>query len=97
MFVKEVRIIVGTLYYMDQENTCTIEENYDIFSLLEEYENNKREIAFMFSFIDELRQRNFKLERLIYKECNHEWQREFSDTGPYSTAEYICKHCKLYR
>jgi hypothetical protein len=93
---------------MDQENTCTMEENVsidtstdiqndDIFPLLEEYEINKREIAFMFTIIDELRQRNVKLERLIYKECNHEWQRDFSDTGPYSRVEYICKHCKLYK
>lgn len=93
---------------MDQENTCTMAENVstdtstdiqknDISPLLEEYESNKREIAIMFTMIDELRQRNVNLERLIYKECNHEWQRDFSDTGPYSRAEYICKYCKLYR
>lgn len=38
-----------------------------------------------------------ELEYLIYKKCNHEWERDYTYCGHYDKAEHICKFCNLNR
>ena len=37
------------------------------------------------------------LESIIYKKCGHEWEYDYSSSGPYDGPDKICKKCKLYR
>jgi MoaA/NifB/PqqE/SkfB family radical SAM enzyme len=36
------------------------------------------------------------LESIIYKKCDHEWEYDYTASGPYDGPDKICKYCKLY-
>ena len=37
------------------------------------------------------------LEYEIYKKCKHEWELDYSGSGPYDGPDRVCKICRLYR
>ena len=37
------------------------------------------------------------LESIIYKNCDHNWEYDYSASGPYDGPDKICNKCKLYR
>jgi hypothetical protein len=37
------------------------------------------------------------LESIIYKKCDHNWDYDYSVSGPYDGPDKICSKCKLYR
>lgn len=70
---------------------------HEITRLIEEYKKNKDDIYYHFRTIDVLREKNKVLEREIYKNCEHSWERDYDDAGPYSSTSFFCKKCTLYR
>jgi hypothetical protein len=36
------------------------------------------------------------LESVIFKKCDHEWELDYSASGPYDGPDKICKKCRLY-
>lgn len=69
----------------------------NILDLVEQYNQNKDKIYKCLKEIDSLREKNQKLEKEIYKKCDHIWDREYDDAGPYSSITYYCRKCSLYR
>lgn len=37
------------------------------------------------------------LESIIYKKCDHNWEYDYTASGPYDGPDKICSKCKLYR
>ena len=37
------------------------------------------------------------LEYEIYNKCKHEWELDYSASGPYDGPDRICKKCNLYK
>ena len=37
---------------------------------------------------------NRELDNKIYKMCEHKWERDYTDYGPYSRPSYICSICE---
>ena len=79
------------------ENESHDESKHEINRIIEEYKKNKDDIYYHLRMIDVLRAKNKMLEREIYKKCEHSWERDYDDAGPYSSTSFFCKKCSLYR
>ena len=76
-----------------------MEENMEIDcdTLINEKNNNQKKIYEKHKEIRILEQRNKVISKQLYKVCEHNWERDYVDMGPYSSIEYICVKCKLYK
>ena len=83
---------------MNEENLReNVKITTEIDDLIRELHDNKYEIYDCIDKIDVLRTRNARLEQIIYNNCQHIWERDCDESGPYSSTEFVCKICKLYK
>jgi len=38
-----------------------------------------------------------RIENVLYRKCDHEWELDYSGVGPYNGPDRICKICGLYQ
>ena len=76
-----------------------MEENMiiDCDKLINEKNNNQKKIYEKHKEVRILEQRNKIISKQLYKVCEHTWVRDFIDMGPYSSIEYVCSKCNLYK
>ena len=73
------------------------EETRDLNEMIVRYKNIDIEIYRLYNKITEYRKQKNVLEKQIYNMCEHVWERDVFDTGPYSSTTYICSKCNLYK
>jgi hypothetical protein len=57
--------------------------------------NNKRQIIYKLRIeIDKIRSEISENEKIIFKNCTHEWIRDMNEYDPCRTPK-ICKHCNM--
>lgn len=78
---------------MDTNNNMA--ENDEVQKLMKENQSHREKIYENIRENDFLQKRIQELESKIYKLCNHEWERDYTDYGPYSRPSFICKKCLL--
>jgi len=82
---------------MDTNNCESDNESVgdEVKQLLKEAQMQREKIYENIRENDFLQKRIQELESKIYKLCNHEWERDYTDYGPYSRPSFICKRCLL--
>ena len=47
--------------------------------------------------VEKSRQDIEHIEDIIYEMCDHNWEYDYSGSGPHDGPDKVCKECNLYR
>lgn len=79
---------------MDQKQNL---DNYSLDDLIKLRDSTTNARWEHYRKFQELEKTIQKIEHRIYTKCEHNWELDYSASGPYDGPDRICTKCNLYR